>query len=169
MSRRSKKKIISDDSSSQVKSSDWPILSKSLTPGNDSSHIQIASHSTNISSTFSGPLPPPNILEQYNKIVPGAAERIIAQAECQTEHRIKLESKIIDSEISRSSHGLIAGTIVALACIIGGCLLVYADHDWAGATIATASVVGLVGVFIYGTSIRRTDRAEKRKELLSQK
>ncbi|MGD0655383.1 MAG: DUF2335 domain-containing protein [Thermoguttaceae bacterium] len=169
MSRRSNRKNLDAGEKPQLTSPDWPLSPKSFPPGNESSHIQISSQATNISSSFSGPLPPPNILEQYNKIVPGAAERIIAQAERQTEHRINIESKVIDSEITRSSNGLIAGTIVALACIIGGCLLVYAGHDWAGATIATASVVGLVGVFIYGTSIRRMDRAEKRKELLNQK
>jgi uncharacterized membrane protein len=29
-------------------------------------------------SMFSGPLPPPELLYQYNEIVPGAADRIIA-------------------------------------------------------------------------------------------
>jgi uncharacterized membrane protein len=30
---------------------------------------------------FAGPLPPPQILEKYNSIVPGSAERIIKMAE----------------------------------------------------------------------------------------
>jgi len=31
--------------------------------------------------SFSGPLPPPEILEKYNQVVPGLAERIITMAE----------------------------------------------------------------------------------------
>jgi uncharacterized membrane protein len=44
---------------------------------------------------FSGPLPPPEILAQYNEIVPGAAERILKMAEEQSAHRRGLEDKTI--------------------------------------------------------------------------
>ena len=39
------------------------------------------------SSLFAGPLPPPEILEQYNRLVPDAAERILTMAETQAAHR----------------------------------------------------------------------------------
>ena len=40
----------------------------------------------------SGPIPSPQILQQYNNIVPGAAERIIRMAEKQSDHRMALEN-----------------------------------------------------------------------------
>lgn len=61
---------------------------------------------------FSGPLPHPEILKKYDEIVTGAAERIIKQAEVQTNHRIQLETKVIDSDIRNSRLGLIFGFIV---------------------------------------------------------
>ncbi len=36
---------------------------------------------------FSGPLPHPQILAQYNQAVPNAADRIIKMAESQSNHR----------------------------------------------------------------------------------
>ncbi len=40
----------------------------------------------------SGPLPHPSILESYNNIIPDGAERIMAMAERQLNHRIETES-----------------------------------------------------------------------------
>ena len=39
----------------------------------------------------SGPLPVPSLLEEYDRIVPGGAERIFALAEEQTRHRLEME------------------------------------------------------------------------------
>ena len=47
-----------------------------------------------IQGEFSGPIPPPNIIEGYEKIVPGSADRIISMAERQSEHRQKMEQKM---------------------------------------------------------------------------
>ena len=44
---------------------------------------------------FSGPLPPPLVLVQYNEAVPDAADRIIKMAESQSSHRQNLETKVL--------------------------------------------------------------------------
>ena len=43
-------------------------------------------------SSFSGPIPPPDILKGYNDVVKDGAERIIAMAEKQSNHRMILEN-----------------------------------------------------------------------------
>ena len=43
-----------------------------------------------IAQQFSGPIPPPDALAQYNNIVPGAAERILKMAENQAAARIRI-------------------------------------------------------------------------------
>lgn len=45
---------------------------------------------------FKGPLPPPQILQQYNDIVPGAAERILSMAEDMASHQRDIQSRAID-------------------------------------------------------------------------
>ena len=44
---------------------------------------------------FSGPIPPPSIIEGYERVLPGSADRIISMAEKQSEHRQKMEDKMI--------------------------------------------------------------------------
>ena len=48
-----------------------------------------------VTEQFSGPLPPPDVLEKYNQVAPEAANRIIAMAEQETGHRRDMERMII--------------------------------------------------------------------------
>ena len=47
--------------------------------------------------TFQGPIPPPSVLEAYEKILPGAAERILKMAENQSTHRQEIEKIVVRS------------------------------------------------------------------------
>ena len=47
------------------------------------------------SVSFQGPIPPPQLLEQYSKVIPNGAERIMAMAESQLQHRQSLESAVV--------------------------------------------------------------------------
>jgi len=42
--------------------------------------------------TYQGPIPPPSLLQEYDAVVPGSAERILAMAERQSAHRDKILS-----------------------------------------------------------------------------
>lgn len=121
--------------------------------------------------TFQGPLPPPETLAQYEAILPGSAERLMVMAENQAEHRQKVEMTVvttakfsIERESKRADRGLIIGAIVAIILILCGTFLVYNWHDWAGTTLVVATIVGLVGVFVYNTQKRRGERIEALRE-----
>lgn len=58
------------------------------------------------SQLFSGPLPPPALLEEYEKIVPGVATKIIEMSIIQREHTMQIEKALTDSEIDRVSRSL---------------------------------------------------------------
>jgi uncharacterized membrane protein len=64
--------------------------------------------------SFEGPLPPPQLLAQYEAAIPGLGERIITLMEKQTDHRISLENKVIGPDTTRSTWGLVAGFVVAM-------------------------------------------------------
>ena len=53
-----------------------------------------------VTEQFSGPLPPPDVLERYNQVVPDAANRIIAMAEQETGHRRNIQAISIGSDQS---------------------------------------------------------------------
>ena len=115
--------------------------------------------------SFSGPTPPPDVLRQYDELDPGRAAKILDWIQVQSNHRMSLESRIVDSDISRSKWGLIAGFVVAIFTVgTGGCVAIQ-GYPTAGATIATAAVVALVGTFVYGTHERRRERESKAKTI----
>ncbi len=101
------------------------------------------------------------MLERYNGAVPNGAERIVAMVEQQAAHRMALESKVVDADVKRAKEGLYAGVIVALAFLGVAAFLINAGHDIAGGILGTVDIASLVGVFVYGTVMRRGERKDR--------
>ena len=115
-------------------------------------------------AAFQGPLPPPSLLDQYNQIVPGAAERILRLFEIQVDHRQRLEGQVIGSDIRDSRLGLVLGAIVSIAAIVGGVFAITYGHPTTGGIIAAIPVPTLAAVFVYGSRKRRMERDQRRNQ-----
>ena len=115
-----------------------------------------------------GPLPHPSILQEYDNIVPGAAERIICMAEEQAKHRQGLESSVIKSDIADSKRGLYLGFIIGIVAIIAGTVCILQGQTIAGGVMGGSAVPGLAAVFVYGSQQRRKEREVKQKQLFIQ-
>ena len=112
---------------------------------------------------FSGPLPHPDLLEKYDGVCPGAADRLIGMAETQAAHRQALESRALDHEHRRSMLGTCCGLIVAIAGFVTTGWVAWIGHPTAATIIGSFDLAALVGVFIYGkyhTSKERRERLE---------
>ena len=81
-------------------------------------------------------------------------------AERQADHRIQMERRIIRGDFTQSYLGLAAGFILSTMVILGGIYLISLGHDWAGGGLIGLNLVGLAGVFVYGSNIRRLPRRE---------
>ncbi len=112
---------------------------------------------------YSGPLPPPQALEQYNNIIPNGAERIMVMAEKQSEHRRTLEAKVLNTDSRNSLLGIIFALILGLSTVIVGGIVIHTGQAWSGTILGSAGLVGLVSVFIYGTKQRRAERESKHR------
>lgn len=104
-----------------------------------------------------GLLPHPVVLEQYNRILPNASDRIISMAEKEQEHRHKMQEKLIDAQIldtklERNEKRLeqIFGLSISIVSILSGSVTAISGFPWAGGVIGSAGVVGLVSVFVLG-------------------
>ena len=104
--------------------------------------------------SFEGPLPPPAVLEGYERVLPGSAERILRMAEQQAEHRRVVFTTLVEADTSRARWGLWLGAVVAVAFILAATAMVLAGQTVAGTIVATADLLGIVGVFVYGTRRR---------------
>ena len=117
------------------------------------------------STSWSGPLPAPADLQLFEEIVPGAADRILTLTEKQSEHRMSLERSVVSENLKQSKLGLIAGFVLSAMVIFGGIFLIYLGHDWAGGILISINLVGLAGVFVYGSRSHRAQRRERRESL----
>jgi uncharacterized membrane protein len=106
------------------------------------------------------------MLEKFEQIIPGSADRILKQAEAQTQHRINMESKVVAADIFKSYLGLIFGFIIGLSGIGGGIYLATLGFDVFGPLLSGGTLVTIVTAFIYGTRSRKQER-EKRLDKMS--
>lgn len=97
--------------------------------------------------TFSGPLPPPDMMRSYGDIIPDAPQRILTMAEKQTQHRIECEKAIVDTSKRESILGLVFGFIIAILTLAAAVYLGMNGHDVLAGAIPT-SVAALAAVFV---------------------
>lgn len=98
----------------------------------------------------SGPLPPPEALQKYDAILPGAAERIFRMAEKEQEHAHGMTRTVTRDITAYTKRGQICGVIVALIAFATTAWLGYMGHATASAVVGGGAVAGLVSVFITG-------------------
>ena len=108
-----------------------------------------------------GPLPPPAQLQQYERVLTGAADRIVTMAEKQQAHRQELEATVVKGGAKRANLGLWLGFIISVVVIGVGATLVMTGHEVAGITLIGVDLVALAGVFVYGRRDQRKERVAK--------
>ncbi len=125
-------------------------------------------------SMFIGPLPLPEMLEHYERVLPGCAERILAMSERglalteeQMRHRQGIEAAVVQGDIKRADLGLKFGTIVMTFIIVVGAIALFKGHSGYGISLIAGSVSVVLGTYIHGTSTRR-HQLQRRAEQVPQ-
>lgn len=95
------------------------------------------------SSSFQGPIPHPDHFAQYDKVLPGAAERILKMAEREQENRHKHED-VTDRLFLR---GLYLGTLIIVLLIGLAVLALYLGHPGPAIIIVT-SIIALAVIYV---------------------
>lgn len=102
------------------------------------------------SEIYSGPIPHPEHLRQYDEIEPGSAKLIIQMFIEQSKHRRKQEDKILDADIKGFARGQVFGFIILLLAIIGGFILIAFEKDGIGLASIITAIAGLSLSYFYG-------------------
>ncbi len=113
---------------------------------------------------YNAAFPHPKHMAEYDKIVPGIAQKIMEKAIEQTDHRIKMEEKVLDSNIEREKQGMWLAFTVVITITIAGFTLIYT-----GKNLPTGITALFLPFFSQGASFffkKRTESKElqKRKE-----
>jgi uncharacterized membrane protein len=113
---------------------------------------------------FSGPLPSPETLRQYDLVVPGMAKALVGEWAAQGAHRRALEEAVVMSNVRQANRAQWLAFILALAVLIVGVVFMAADHAREGAGLIAAVLVGLVTVFLTGKHQQTKDLERKQEE-----
>ncbi len=112
---------------------------------------------------FAGPLPSPQTFAEYDKIVPGAAERILVMAEKDAEFQRAITHKALKAEASERRLGQILGFCIGLASLITTGIALFFNQPTAASIIGGTTVVGLVTVFVLGRDSGSKKQAEDKE------
>lgn len=104
------------------------------------------------------------MLQEYNQVIEGAAERILHMAESQSTHRQDMERRVVFGANRRANVGLVMGFVIALVVLIASFLLITNGYEIAGSVFGGTTLPSLAAVFVYGRRGQERERAAKRRE-----
>ena len=114
--------------------------------------------------SFSGPLPPPELLAKYNEVIPNGAERIMQMAEKQQGHRHDLETTVVNGNVKSESRGQWMGLTISVVVLCLGGYLAYIGREIAGSIFVGVDLSALAGVFVYGKRLQRQELEKKAEQ-----
>lgn len=102
------------------------------------------------SEQFSGPIAHPKHLREYEEILPGSADRIIAMAEAQQQHMISMDNKVVDKEYGDRRWGMVIGAVMFSSLIACALISAVSGNNIAAGMFLGAAAIGGVGLFVNG-------------------
>lgn len=104
-----------------------------------------------VSEQFSGPMPHPKHLREYESTLPGSAERILSMAEKTLDHNISVRDRSLLAEIEDTKRGMRYGaTLFGLLILCGFSSLFVTDSELVPGLFLGAAVIGGITAFIEG-------------------
>lgn len=152
-----------DDSDDKSSSSDGIARKEegTATPADDATRETPVVHieETTTAVRWEAPLPPPALLEEYDRIVPGLAGRIADQARDSESHIREIEKKALTEAVEYRTRGQWMG-FAALLAILGISAFAIATGALWVAGIALSIVTGTAAVFVLGTLKKRDGKRQ---------
>ena len=108
---------------------------------------------------YSGPLPSAGALAQYEKAVPGAADRIMTMAERERAHQRTIELAAVQDDARRGMAWLGLWLVVALGTLVVAGALAAAGYAAFGFVAGMFAIATFAGVLVQGAHSRRNGSA----------
>jgi len=110
---------------------------------------------------FSGPLPHPDLLREYEKMIPDAPKKIFAMAEKQNEHRISIEKTFVEGNMKLEKIGVLFGVIIPVMGMICGTIIIITGHSVIGFISIVSTLLPSSGSYMY--SLYKKQKKENQK------
>jgi uncharacterized membrane protein len=111
---------------------------------------------------FSGPFPPPEILQGFEDVVPGAAREILNMTLSQSRHRQECEKLVITHQQTQSRRGQIFGFILVILAVGTAAYLGKTGHDAVAGVIGGSTVIGVASIFALGRTFQKKNLDDKK-------
>lgn len=110
--------------------------------------------------SWEGPVPPPQVIEAYERLVPGSAQIMWNNFDEQSQHRRELEKKVVVASEDRANRGqIIAAGLIVLA-IVAGVVIALAVNAYVGGGVVLGSIVSGAAIYIAGGKAQVQDSGE---------
>ena len=107
--------------------------------------------------------PPPQILNEYENVVPGSASKILNRSEKQSDHRITIEKEVVAANIksrTRAQHYSLI-TIIIIFCVVS--LAIYLHQSWVAGILGIGDIALMASVF-YRSEHMKKEEIERKEE-----
>lgn len=108
-------------------------------------------------TSFSGPLPHPDIITEYERVLSGSAERIFSMAEKEQAFRHITQNNAVTGAVTRDKRGQWMGFIVTLCVLLIATIFAYLGEIIFAATLIGVDLLGLTTVFVLGRQLVRSE------------
>ncbi|WP_165865637.1 DUF2335 domain-containing protein [Vallicoccus soli] len=97
-----------------------------------------------------GPLPSPDAVQRYEQVLPGAADRIMKLLESQSEHRMDMETALVEGALRTERLGQVFGLGIVVLVFAVSAWLIDGGHGISGTVLGVTDLVALIAVFLRG-------------------
>jgi len=120
----------------------------------------------NIMAAFrKGPLPPPEEMQKYESLYPGATKLLFDNFITQTNHRIELEKTVIQGDNKRADKAQRNSFIIAMSILILSGILFFLGKDGYAIAAVITAIAPIIIAFISSSISRKKEREAKKAKL----
>ena len=119
-----------------------------MSPSPDPSILDGAESSDDRPAVIAGELPSAETIEAYEHVLPGAADRIRAMLEHQSEHRMTMERTVVQAAARSERLGQLLGLALVLIVFLVATRLITGGHEIPGTLLAVTDLGLLVAIFL---------------------
>lgn len=110
--------------------------------------------------SFSGPIPHPELLEGYERVQPGLAERIVSMAEKEQEVQLECDKALVEGPIKATRRGQWMGFVIALLFLGAATALGILGERAVAITLGGGTLVSLVTIFVANRPLQKNKKTE---------